>query len=258
MRMEMWVVLPAVLLGLSMVSAVNTFAEAYSFDSNGVKIHYTIDGEGEPILLIHGYTANGTLNWRLPGSVRVLSENFQVINMDVRGHGSSDKPEDESAYGLEMVEDVVRLLDHLELKSAHVAGYSMGGMIVIKLLTLHPDRVRSAAVCGMGWREPTLPRPSQGARSGRLGQGNPIMEIVGRTFGALTTTEEEMRAIKTPTVIVVGENDPGQRQRVDKWQEIRPDIPVVIVPDATHASASFKDEFKAALKEFFEAQAKER
>jgi len=97
-----------------------------TFDSNGVSIQYTVEGQGEPVVLIHGLHASTDINWRAPGIIKALAENYQVIAMDVRGHGHSGKPEQEEAYGMEMVEDVIRLLDHLKIKKAHVVGYSMG------------------------------------------------------------------------------------------------------------------------------------
>src|SRR4051812_22344550 len=122
-----------------------------TFDSNGVSISYTVEGKGEPVVLIHGLFASAQVNWRAPGIIRILATNHQVIALDVRGHGASGKPTNESDYGVELAEDIVRLLDHLKIKQAHLVGYSMGGMITMKILTSHPDRVKSALLGGMGW-----------------------------------------------------------------------------------------------------------
>src|SRR5262249_5072697 len=122
-----------------------------TFDSNGVKIHYTVEGQGEPVVLIHGAFSSADLNWRLPGTVKALAAHDQVIALDVRGHGHSDKPAREEDYGVETAEDVIRLLDHLKIEKAHIVGYSMGGMIAMKVVTKHPDRARSLTLGGMGW-----------------------------------------------------------------------------------------------------------
>lgn len=236
-------------VALLTVLSVAANSTADDFDSDGVKLHYTVMGEGEPVLLLHGYTANGSLNWKLPGTVRLLAEDFQVIVMDVRGHGHSDPAEE---YGVEMVHDAVRLLDHLNIEDAHVAGYSMGGMITLKMLTMYPERIRSAAVCGMGWYDES-PRPSRGGGSGR-GAGNPVKEAVGASFHELSTTEAEIKAIKVPTVAIVGEKDVGQRARVDRWKEVRPDLSVVLVPEADHVSCVFKEELRSAIRDFFVKQ----
>lgn len=126
-------------------------SSAETFDSNGVKISYSVQGHGEPVILIHGWMASGWSNWTLPGTTALLAKDHHVVTMDVRGHGVSDKPTKEEAYGEELVEDFARLMDHLKIKKAHVIGYSMGGIITAKFVSKHPDRVLSAALCGMGW-----------------------------------------------------------------------------------------------------------
>lgn len=125
------------------------------FDSNGVRIHYTVEGAGEPLILIHGLAANADINWRRAGVNAMLRKDFQVIAFDCRGHGLSDKPHEKSQYGLEMVNDVTRLMDHLGVEKAHVAGYSMGGFIALEVAIRHPERVRSVALCASGWKDPT-------------------------------------------------------------------------------------------------------
>src|SRR3954470_16299360 len=90
-----------------------------TFDSNGVSISYTVEGKGEPVVLIHGLFASAQVNWRAPGIIRILATNHQVIALDVRGHVASGKPTNESDYGVELAEDIVRLLDHLKIKQAH-------------------------------------------------------------------------------------------------------------------------------------------
>src|SRR5258707_8430775 len=118
------------------------------FDSNGVKIHFTDEGQGEPVLLIHGFTANIQVQWVLPGIVKALLKDHRVIALDNRGHGKSDRPRDSKLSGVEMVQDAVRLLDHLKIKKAHVVGYSLGAIITCKLLATHPDRLLSATLGG--------------------------------------------------------------------------------------------------------------
>src|SRR5256885_3404376 len=63
-------------------------AEGY-FDSNGVKIRYTVQGKGEPVVLIHGFTLNPFLQWDMWGITRELLKDYQVITIDCRGHGRS-------------------------------------------------------------------------------------------------------------------------------------------------------------------------
>src|SRR5262249_27817382 len=105
------------------------------FDSNGVRIHYVDSGRGEPVVLIHGFTGTYDRHWRAPGVTEALeSAGYRAIGIDCRGHGESGKPSEPAQYGLEMVGDVVRLLDHLKIDRAHIVGYSMGGWIANQLL----------------------------------------------------------------------------------------------------------------------------
>jgi pimeloyl-ACP methyl ester carboxylesterase len=95
------------------------------FDSNGVRIRYIEAGSGEPALLIHGYTASLDTNWIDTGVFQNLAKGHHVIAFDLRGHGKSGKPLDPAAYGREMVQDAIRVLDHLKIQRAHIVGYSL-------------------------------------------------------------------------------------------------------------------------------------
>jgi pimeloyl-ACP methyl ester carboxylesterase len=123
-----------------------------SFDSDGVRIAYIDEGEGEPILLIHGFASNIAANWRDAGWLRPLTEaGRRVIAYDNRGHGQSEKLYDPSLYGAPlMAEDARRLLDHLDIGRADVMGYSMGARIATFLVLVNQARVRSAILAGVG------------------------------------------------------------------------------------------------------------
>jgi pimeloyl-ACP methyl ester carboxylesterase len=123
-----------------------------SFDSEGVRISYLDEGEGEPILLIHGFASNVAANWIDPQWVRTLTQaGRRVIALDNRGHGESDKLYEPERYGApEMAEDARRLLDHLGIERADVLGYSMGARIAAFLAFAHPERVRSVVFGGLG------------------------------------------------------------------------------------------------------------
>lgn len=123
-----------------------------TFSSDGVEINYIDEGTGDPVLLIHGFASNLTVNWVDTGWVRVLTgAGFRVIAIDNRGHGASAKLYDKEAYGSPiMAEDARRLLDHLSIARADVMGYSMGARITAFLAMAHPERVRSAVFAGLG------------------------------------------------------------------------------------------------------------
>jgi pimeloyl-ACP methyl ester carboxylesterase len=121
--------------------------EDYMTASDGVKIHYYVMGKGTPVILIHGYTGTAWGNWFSNGIAQALAKNHMVVALDCRNHGKSDKP---VANGPGKAEDVVELMDHLKIKKAHFHGYSMGGGITGRLLTMIPDRIITAAFGGSG------------------------------------------------------------------------------------------------------------
>ncbi len=116
------------------------------FDSDGVKIRYLVHGTGEPIVLLHGWMSDASM-WG-PLESNPAAKDYQLIAMDLRGHGKSDKPHDAKNYGPEIANDVIRLLDHLKLPKAHLVGYSMGAIIAGKIAATHPDRVLSIVYGG--------------------------------------------------------------------------------------------------------------
>ena len=124
------------------------------FAHDSVEIAYLDEGSGEPIVLVHGFASNKEVNWVGPGWVTALTRaGRRVIALDDRGHGASAKLYDPAAYhSAIMAEDVRALLDHLDLPRADVMGYSMGARITAFLALLHPDRVRSAVLGGLGIR----------------------------------------------------------------------------------------------------------
>lgn len=124
------------------------------FQHDGLNLAYFDDGEpsGDPVLLIHGFASNATVNWVHPGWLKTLGEaGYRVIGLDNRGHGKSDKPHEPDAYHpTAMAGDALALLDHLGIAEAHVMGYSMGARISAFLGFGHPHRVRSLVFGGLG------------------------------------------------------------------------------------------------------------
>ena len=222
------------------------FAKADEFKSSGVKIFYTLQGSGTPVVLIHGLHSSGAMNWTLPGITAALAQNHRVIVLDCRGHGKSEKPETDSAYGTAMVQDVVALLTHLDIMKAHVVGYSMGGMIALKTAVLHPDRVQGLLLCGMGWLQ-------DGSTLQAFWEHIPVRErLIGGSSGSacmkgmarLAVTEAEVKALKMPTCIIVGDRDPVEKLYVFPLTQIRPDWPVTKIAGAGHITCVMKPDFR--------------
>ena len=137
-----------------------------------------------------------------------------MIAIDNRGHGRSDKPHQADKYGMEMVEDVVRLLDHLGIKKAHIVGYSMGGFIADKLLATHPDRVLTVTLGGAGSIRPEDDRVilDEIARSLDRGEGIlPLFKALTPKGEAPETAEAKLKneeQIKAKNAVIMMFNDP--------------------------------------------------
>lgn len=274
---------------LAFAGALSGRAEDFFFNSSGVRIHYTVEGKGEPVVLIHGAFVDLEWNWVEPGITKALADHYQVIALDNRGHGRSDKPHDAQQYGMNMVLDVIRLLDQLKVQKAHIVGYSMGGLITSILLTEHAERVRTATIGGYGWEDDAGYRKRRLLTAESLEQGKglgPAVEAltppseksaVAEQMGAinkwfldrndpaalaalargnadLQPSETKLRANTLPALAVVGELDP-LRPSVDRLASMMPNLTVVIVPGANHMFAVRRPEFLEPLQTFLAAHA---
>jgi pimeloyl-ACP methyl ester carboxylesterase len=229
-------------------------ALADEFDSKGVKIHYVVEGKGEPVVLVHGLYSSAAMNWEAPGVVKLLAAKYQVIAFDCRGHGQSGKPTADDQYGLEMVEDITRLLDHLKIEKAHVVGYSMGGMITMKFITQHPDRVRSAILGGMGWLKSGSPLEKFWEKAGGREEGRtPAACLHG--LSQMGVTEDDVKAIKAPVSLIAGDRDPCKKLYVEPLMRVRTDFPLTTIEGAGHMNCIAKDSFKEAVKSVLDAHA---
>jgi len=109
------------------------------FASSGdVKLYYEVAGQGDPLVLIMGY-GHHSLHWgALPQQFTTI--NYQVVVMDNRGVGRSDKPDMPMSISM-MANDVCSVMDAAGLKKASVFGVSMGGLIAQVFALNHPDRL---------------------------------------------------------------------------------------------------------------------
>src|SRR5258707_14607863 len=123
-----------------------------SFHNGAIEIAYLDEGEGDPIVLVHGFASTKNVNWVYPTWVSELKKNGRrVVALDVRGHGDSSKLYDPSEYSIEiMADDVIALMDHLKFERTDGMGYSMGGRRTAYLARTQPARVGSAILGGIG------------------------------------------------------------------------------------------------------------
>ena len=190
----------------------------HRFDSDGVEIAYIDEGAGPPTLLIHGFASNHRVNWVSTLWVRdLVAAGRRVIALDNRGHGESAKLYDRSAYTTPtMAGDAFRLLDHLAIDRADVIGYSMGARIAAFLALLHPDRVRSAALSGLGERMVTGVGPSAPIADALLAPSlDDVTDPQGRMFRAFAEqTGADRRALAACISAARQVLSPGELARI--------------------------------------------
>jgi pimeloyl-ACP methyl ester carboxylesterase len=245
------------------------------FNSSGVEIAYEVWGQGPPILLIHGFASNVFVNWRDTHWVKVLTEaGRQVIGIDNRGHGQSQKLYNAADYSAPlMADDAKRLLDHLNVEQADVMGYSMGARISAFLAMTYPNRVRRAVFAGLASRMITgvggsdeiaaaLEAPSRDDVTDRMASGFRLFaEQTGSDLKALAACirstrvkikKEALAAISVPVLVVAGENDDVAGD-VAGLTNIIPGSKGVVLPRRNHMNAVgdrvYKDAVLAFLKD---------
>lgn len=127
------------------------------FQSEGLTLAYEVYGEGPPVVAVHGFGSSGDVNWVATGWVEALTgAGYQVITLDNRGHGQSEKVYDPALYGApDMARDVVNLIDHLGLGKVALIGYSMGARISAFVCLQNPEKVACAIFGGLGANMPT-------------------------------------------------------------------------------------------------------
>jgi len=200
------------------------------FQSDGLRIAFIDEGDGEPILLVHGFASNLTVNWVSTGWIDTLKRaGRRAVAFDNRGHGGSDKPHDPGAYRpASMARDAANLMDQLGITRADVMGYSMGARIAAFLAHDRPERVRAAILGGLGMAlvdgmrgedqiVAALEAPSLEAVNDESARGYRIFaERTGGDLKALaacmrgsgeTLAPAELERIRAPVLVAVGAND---------------------------------------------------
>ncbi|MGZ3410270.1 MAG: alpha/beta fold hydrolase [Xanthobacteraceae bacterium] len=245
-----------------------------SFHNGPVEIAYLDMGEGDPIVLVHGFGSSKEINWVNPGWVTTLTgSGRRVIALDNRGHGASSKLYDPADYDRAiMAEDVRALLDHLDIERADVMGYSMGARITANLVIAHPGRVRAAILGGIGKRLITGGGPQEeiakALEAPSLADVTDPQGIVFRRFvdqtksdrralaacirgGKQFLSKEAVGAIKNPVLIAVGTTD-AIAGSPHELAELIPGAQVLEIPNRDHMLAVGDRVYKAGVLTFLQ------
>jgi pimeloyl-ACP methyl ester carboxylesterase len=260
------------------------------FDSNGVKIRYVTAGKGEPVVLLHGWMSDSSMWGRL--DTNPAAKEFQLIAVDLRGHGKSDKPHQPEKYGPEMAADVVRLLDYLKLPKAHLVGYSMGAIVAGKVVATHPDRVSSVVY---GGQAPILSEKVKAdareidvfakAVEGGMGLGTYLLAVMpadkprlteeqanalakilygdkdvkafaaaGRGIKDLDVTADQLKKCKAPILFVHGSKDAdATKERAAAIVKLLGRGEIKVIEGADHMTTLTRPEFAKTIEEFLRA-----
>jgi pimeloyl-ACP methyl ester carboxylesterase len=245
----------------------------FACSTGGLRIAYETSGEGDPVLLIHGFASSRIQNWRATAWYKTLTDaGFRAIAFDCRGHGESDKPPDPSLYGYDkMAVDALAVLNAVRVESAHIIGYSMGGHLGIELLMSHPRSIRKLVIAGVGETylrgqfnrrfaiadailEPDIDRITnpiaRGFRTfaGQPGKDREALAACMRGDRKAYTAKDLVHATR-PVLVVCGEKDetsgaPGPLAAAF------PDARAVIIPGREHMSAAGDKVTKQAVISF--------
>ena len=248
-----------------------------SFHHGAVEIAYLDEGEGEPILLVHGFASSKNVNWVYPAWVSELKKNGRrVIAFDNRGHGDSGKLYDAAAYDIGiMASDIGALMDHLNIARADIMGYSLGSRMTAVLAQRQPQRLRSAILGGIGLGLIEGGGPGESVAAALEAPSlEDVTDPVGRTFRAFAEqtrsdrralaaclrgsrrlmTKDEVAGISVPVLISVGTADEIAGS-ADALGKIIPGAQVLNIPNRDHMRAVGDKVYKTGVLDFLSRRA---
>ena len=221
---------------------------------DGVRTYYEVEGAGTPVLLYPGATFSHHV-MRDYDYTTALGEHHQLILLDPRGTGQSDKPHETEAYTLErLVADVLAVLDDLELDQTHLVGYSRGGWVGFGLTVSAPERLLSLVAGGIHPYPRTIERGIEAmepmvafiestfgpippnTRADLLASDVAALNAASRGVGESASLETALPAISTPCLLYCGKEDPAHNKALRAAGEI-PNASFLSLHGLNHISA---------------------
>lgn len=246
-------------------------------ERNELTLFYQASGSGSPVLLTHGFAATSRM-WH--GQAETFRGRHQIISWDMRGHGRSGSPSDESAYSVEKtVADMAALLDELGHERAVIGGHSLGGYMSLAFYMRYPERVRALLIIdtGPGYKS-AQPRDEWNEMAGGLARRleRDGLEHLTKLSSEMDPSEhrsatglamaaggmlvqrdsaviDSLPEIAVPTLVVVGEKDRGYLAASDYMAHKIPGAERVVIAHAGHAvNLHQPDHFNDAVGSFLE------
>jgi pimeloyl-ACP methyl ester carboxylesterase len=217
---------------------------------NDIKVYYEIYGAGEPLLLLHGNSGSiENFLYQIPD----LSKKYKVIAVDSRAQGRSTDSDKEITYAL-MASDMSELIDKLNLGSVYVVGWSDGGNVGLELAFAHPQKVKKLVTFGANYTHENWMAPPDSvvmdANDPRILKTTPLLKkykegkdklspVVSKKLSDLTEkypnlTVEQLKQIKVPVLVVVGDRDLINLDQTISLFTSLPHSQLFIVPGASH------------------------
>ena len=252
----------ALITALLFCPALAFAAESHTFDSDGVTLRYVSAGSGDTVVLLHGFSGSAEGLYIKPGTFDALVDaGYHVVALDQRGHGQSEKLYDADSYGMNMVEDVRRLIDHLGQEKVHLIGYSMGARVSNTFRSKYADRLLTITLGGYGWpwrgRQVALEESKERMKSRTVLPGNDLDALAAVSVGsyALVPSEESMRSNPVPAFGIIGDKDEViSSENLQTFRDTMANLEMAIIP-GTHAGpdgAPYKPIYAEKLIAFLE------
>jgi len=196
---------------------------------NGIDIHYEAEGEGPPIILLHG---NGEDHTIFDYLAEDLGTRFTVYSIDTRGHGESERVD--SFHYSDMTEDVAAFITELGLKRPVLYGFSDGGIVGLMLAAKYPGMLSGLIASGanltpkdMKWTSRASMRLTNAVRK------DPLTELMIREPNI---TDEDLLSIDVPVLITVGERDIIPVSHAEHIADTIPGGNLIVLPKENHYS----------------------
>lgn len=228
--------------------------------ANGLDIHYTVEGEGPPLVLLHGATSSALEDWSAQRPL--FRQQFTLYLVDARGHARtrSGHPAD-PLHGWSrdtLVDDLGAFVDAMGFERFQAAGFSMGAMTLLAYATRHPERLASAVIAGISpEREPRTRIAAHLMDPDRIDRDEPawagqldkrhtpavgpggwrhlLRRILTDVGEQELLTPEQLRRARVPILLAVGDRDVfvPLDQAVRLHRQL-PDSRLLVVPDSGH------------------------
>jgi pimeloyl-ACP methyl ester carboxylesterase len=242
---------------------------------NGIKMYYEIQGTGSPLVLVHG--GGSTIKTNFSRIMPVLAKTHKVIAVELQAHGHTNDRDAPETF-VQDADDIAQLLTQLNIPKADILGFSNGGQTCLEMGLRHPDKVRKLIIASAFYKRDGIPA---GFWKGfenpkfsdmpqiykdeylKIGTQDGLMNMFNKDVQRMLTfkdwTDDQLRSIQSPTLVVIGDRDLPTPEHAVKMTRLFPHGRLAILP-GTHGSymgEAFSPEHESKIPELFVAMVNE-